>query len=494
MNPSLASHLHEVTAPLAESSVPLAPGNTFDPGDQPANKGEALAPLLWPAGQVLDHRYRIGRLIQIGGMASVYEATQLDLVRRVAIKVPTPECAADSACTRRFEREARTLARLQHPHIVSVFALGSSKEGAPYMAMELVVGPTLRAHLIAERTLPWRVAVEFGAQLADALEFAHASGVVHGDVSSSNVLLKRRGDTFVAKLIDFGAARRIDDPSLPHRTFGTRRYVAPELLRGEASSIASDVFALGAMLKEMLGEAAFVTSLQPLRQLMASMLDSDPQGRPKSAGEVARRLRATLALQPATPRRWRKSRLAVLVSGAATFVLVTYFHERKSVAGLPEVRVAVAPQVAPAQKESGAALKAARLEPRPPEAVPMRSPVIAPIASNVEQRDPEREVVPEPAPAPPQEVSDQLEIVASLDRWLDTRNPQVSGDSVELPATRVGEPRISFGPGGTCASVRYFKRPVSARSDRDEESVVEQQEFFARVGDSWQIITRGHGM
>ena len=149
MNASLASRLDDVTAPLAASPAPPTSSRAVDPAEQRVNDVGLSAALLWQPGRVLDNRYRIGRVLDTGGMATVYEATQLDLVRRVAIKVPTAECAADSLCARRFEREARTLAGLQHPHIVSVFELGRSEEGAAFMAMELVEGPTLRAHLVA---------------------------------------------------------------------------------------------------------------------------------------------------------------------------------------------------------------------------------------------------------------------------------------------------------------------------------------------------------
>jgi len=190
MNASLASHLDYLTAPLAAS---LAPPPEFP----------------WPPGRVLGYRYRIGRVRETGGTATVYEATQLDLVRRVAIKVLKADCDEDSPRARRFEREARTLAGLQHPNIVSVIELGRSEDGVAFIVMELVEGPTLRAHLAAEGTLPWRDAAVLAAQLADALDAAHACGVVHGDVSAANVLLTRRGDYFDSKLIDFGAARRI---------------------------------------------------------------------------------------------------------------------------------------------------------------------------------------------------------------------------------------------------------------------------------------------
>jgi len=498
MNASLASRLNDETAPLTESPAPPTLDTILDSGDQPTTETQVLATLLWLPGRLLGDRYRIGRVIQIGGMATVYEATQLDLARRVAIKVPSAECAADSTCARRIEREARMLAGLQHPHIVSVFEFGRSTEGVAYMAMELVEGPTLRAHLMAQRTLPWRVAAECGAQIADALDVAHASGVVHGDVTSSNVLLIRRGDTFVTKLIDFGVARRIDESDLPHRTYGTRRYSAPELFGGERTSVATDLFALGTVLQEMLGQATLAASPQSLKQLVASMLDPDPRCRPKSAAEVALRLRDALGSQLATPPRLRRNWMpAGVVGGTAICALVAFVLERIPVADAPKVSAAVAPQVASAHRETGAV---ARVGPPPPGLVSIPAQRVAPVAVAMQQ--PKPVAVPEAAPGPSGDVAgnellgddpERMDIVAALDRWLDARNQAVAGELVPSTAARVGEPRVVIDPRGSSASVTYYKILMQWGADRAEASIVEEQEFFTKLDGAWQNVKPDSG-
>lgn len=518
MNASLASRLTEITAPLDASAAPETGGTAFEAG--------LAVRLLWLPGKVIGKRYRIGRVLEMGGMATVYEALQLDLFRRVAIKVPTAECAADTACAGRFEREAHTLAGLQHPNIVSVFELGRSDDGVAFMAMELVEGQTLRAHLAAERTLPWPVAAAFTAQVADALQAAHAAGVVHGDVSTTNVLLNRRGDGLVCKLIDFGAASRLGDDHRPQRIYGTRRFVAPEIFGGVAPHVRSDLFALGAVLNEMLGAAALATSPPLLQQLIRSMLDADVQARPESAAVVARQLRKVLDLPAETaapsldapmhadphdaPRRSYPDALpgprlqtrwlaAGLVIGAVICALLAYDHYQTP-AGLPATRsVAVALPVAPTREQPGTAVKVARNVSQP-VAMPREPLTVAPgiaVLPRVSVRAPLPMSVARAAPAPEKESAEaemssketvaRKEIMASLDRWFAVRNQENAGARVPLVMMRLGEPSIVFDPRGTSASVTYRKQEVYTRANRVEE-IVEEQVFFAKSDEVWQMF------
>ena len=267
---------------------------------------------------------------------------------------------------------------------------------------------------------------------------------------------------------------------------------------GEPTSIPTDLFALGTVFKEMLGEATLATSPQPLKQLVASMLDPDPQGRPKSAAEVALRLRDALDSQLATPPRLRRSWMpASVVGGTAICALVAYVHERTPVADAPKISAAVAPQIASAHRETGAV---ARVGPPPPELVSIRAQRVAPVAVAVQQ--PKPVAVPEAAPGPSGDVagnelldddSERMDIVAALDRWLDARNQSVAGELVPSTAARVGEPRVVLDPSGSSASVTYYKILVQWGADRAEASIVEEQEFFAKLDGAWQNVNPDSG-
>lgn len=463
------SHPEDLTAPL-EATAPAA--------------------AIWPPGRMLGDRYRIGRVLERGGTAIVYEATQTDLVRRVAIKVPTAECAADEYCARRFESEARTLAVLQHPHIVSVYELGRAEEGTGFMVMELLEGPSLREHLARQGPLRWQDALVPAVQLAEALEAAHVGGIVHGDVSAGNVLLSRRGQALDCKLIDFGAAHRIGATDGRQRTYGTARYVAPELLAGVAPHVPSDIFALGVVLQEMLGEKGFSTAPVALRHLVASMCDLEASLRPASAGAVARRLRVILAQQHAP----RSRKVLLLPIG---LLLLT---------ALGAIALTI-PQARPPEIVSSThALRPSPLPlPPPPRspAVPLQSePAAEPPASvpkTVVHAAARRPRAAAAAAEPGFELArdatlDQVELVAALDRWLSERNAGVARDRVPVMAMRVGRPQIAFDPSGSSASVTYRKRFVYARASRIEESIVEEQLFFAKVDGIWRIVTTSRGV
>ncbi len=199
-------------------------------------------------GTMAEDRYELVRVLGRGGMATVYQAwdTRLDLHR--AIKILEPAMLQSQAMRERFDREARVMARLRHPHILAVHDIGE-EEGKPYIIMELLTGGTL-ADLVEEcgGLDPLR-ALTTCRQVLEALEFAHGQGVVHRDIKPENVLLDEQGS---AKVMDLGIARWTTDPRDLTRTgsvLGTWAYMAPEL-RTDATraGVASDVFAVGAML------------------------------------------------------------------------------------------------------------------------------------------------------------------------------------------------------------------------------------------------------
>jgi serine/threonine protein kinase len=194
--------------------------------------------------------FRPEEVIGRGGMGVVYRARQLTLDRFVAVKVISPEHSRDPAYRERFLREARIAARVEHPHVVPVYQAGEAS-GLLYLAMRLVDGPDLKTLLAVEGPFEPVRAVRLVCQLADALAAAHAQGLVHRDVKPRNVLIAGA----YAYLVDFGLARPVrgdDSLTTEDHWAGTLDYMAPELLRGRAAAPASDIYALGCLLYELL--------------------------------------------------------------------------------------------------------------------------------------------------------------------------------------------------------------------------------------------------
>jgi serine/threonine-protein kinase len=213
-----------------------------------------------PNPTIINDRYQLGDRIDRGGMAEVWKARDLLLDREIAIKVLFPENAADPAFVERFRREAQSAAGLNHPNIVGVYDWG--QHGSTYfMAMEFVPGNTLAQIIRRYGSLRADVAARIGAQVADALAFAHRNGVVHRDVKPANILITDAG---VAKVADFGIARAIDtghDEGLTQEgsVMGTATYFSPEQARGETADPRSDMYSLGIVLYEMVaGRPPFV--------------------------------------------------------------------------------------------------------------------------------------------------------------------------------------------------------------------------------------------
>lgn len=208
-------------------------------------------------------RYRIDARLGEGAMADVYRAFDPGIGRTVAIKTLKPELARDPAIRERFVREARAAGALSHPHIATIYDVGTVEggeaHGAAYIAMELVDGRPLDVAL-EEGRMPYELVLTLGCQLADALGYAHRAGVVHRDVKPSNILLSADGRC--AKLLDFGVARMGDGDGLARTQvgtlIGTPRYMSPEQALGLPVDHRADLFSLGAVLYEMVtGKVAF---------------------------------------------------------------------------------------------------------------------------------------------------------------------------------------------------------------------------------------------
>jgi non-specific serine/threonine protein kinase len=214
-------------------------------------------------GATIDGLYRIEGLVGKGGMGAVYRAVQLPLGRAVALKVVRGDLLSDATVVERFKREARAIAHLRHPHIVTAHDFGVVPDVGMYLAMELLEGRTLRAELEADGRLPPAFTVEVMSQVCSAAHAAHEAGFVHRDLKPTNIFLERTAGGLVAKVLDFGIAKlspRADPADTPltlqGAVLGTPAYMSPEQCLGGELDARSDVYSLGCVLYEMLTGAA----------------------------------------------------------------------------------------------------------------------------------------------------------------------------------------------------------------------------------------------
>ena len=277
--------------------------------------------------QFIAGRFRIEREIGTGGMGTVYLATHLGLERPVAVKIIKREFASDSDVAERFLREARTMAKLRHPHAAMIFDAGSLPDGRHFIIMELVEGETLSQALTREGRFSPHQAVQIATQVCDVLEEAHRLGIVHRDLKPSNIMLSHRG----VCVLDFGVAKVLASTAESTATHastgsghlvGTPRYMSPEQCLGQRVGARSDLYSLGVLLYEMLaGRPPFVDPLQsallvkqatalppplpklrqdiprPLSLAVHSLLAKRPEDRPRTAAAAKSLLERSL-VQP----------------------------------------------------------------------------------------------------------------------------------------------------------------------------------------------------
>jgi len=200
---------------------------------------------------VLNNRYRLVAQQGSGGMAVIYKAIDLELGRTVAVKILRPSLTSDPAFLTRFRNEARSVANLNHPNIVTVFDVGN--EGpTQYMVMEFIDGQDLKRLIKTDGILPVDRVLKLGIQICAGIGFAHRAGLVHADVKPQNILVTR-GD--MLKVTDFGIAQALSDTQPGEKVsvvWGSPHYFAPEQARGDHPTPASDVYSIGVVLFEML--------------------------------------------------------------------------------------------------------------------------------------------------------------------------------------------------------------------------------------------------
>ena len=233
-------------------------------------------------GELVANRYELEELVGTGGMSSVYRALDTLLERNVALKILHPHYGDDAEYVERFRREARSVAQLSHPNIVTVIDRGQSDD-QQYIVFEYIDGESLKQLVDRSGPLPARRVVELGLQMAEALAFAHQHGLVHRDVKPQNVLINADGE---AKVTDFGIARSLDVEHGVTQTgtvLGTSNYLSPEQARGQAVTPATDVYSLGVVLYELLtgevpfpGENFVAVAMKHINEPPPSLLEKRP--------------------------------------------------------------------------------------------------------------------------------------------------------------------------------------------------------------------------
>ncbi len=310
-----------------DSSIPRTPAKTTSQIPEITPSYDAEDQML---KRLIDDRYRIVKIIDTGGMASVYRAHDERLGRDVALKIMHPHLANTTSLVERFEAEARSAARLMHPAIVQIFDQGTWRR-RPYLVMEFINGPNLRQLLSQEGTLSLGRALEITEQVLQALQAAHEMQIIHRDIKPENILLAPSGQVKVA---DFGLAHAVNQATgtTTGSVMGTVTYLAPELISQTTSDARCDVYSVGIMAYELIsgvppfqGDTAIRTAWQHVSEdvpplsdtipwipsevddLVAALTARNPKDRPADAGAALQLVKAAIdCLSPELSQRQAK--------------------------------------------------------------------------------------------------------------------------------------------------------------------------------------------
>jgi serine/threonine protein kinase len=246
-------------------------------------------------GEKIGGRYEVEELVGHGGMSSVYKARDALLERHVALKILHDQYSTDEGFVERFKREARSVAQLQHPNIVTVIDRGEA-DGRQFIVFEYIDGENLKERVVRKGRLDLHKGLEIALEVARGLGFAHQNGIIHRDVKPQNVLLNGDGQ---AKVTDFGIARTLDVDGMTQTgtVLGTSNYIAPEQASGQRVDAHSDVYALGAVLYELLagevpfpGESFVAVAMKHVHEPPPNLLEARKDVPPRVAAAVDRAL------------------------------------------------------------------------------------------------------------------------------------------------------------------------------------------------------------
>jgi serine/threonine-protein kinase len=428
-----------------------------------AFSAESLPPGSIPVtqGDVLAGKYRVDRILGVGGMGVVVAATHLQLDQRVALKFMLPQGLAHPAMVERFSREARAAVRLKSDHVARVLDVGTLASGSPYMVMEYLEGNDLGSIVDQQGPMPIHAAVDCVLQACDAVAEAHSLGIIHRDLKPRNLFLTGRNDgRALVKVLDFGISKHkggTGDLALTRTTevIGSPNYMSPEQLRSaRGADERSDIWALGVILYELLtGQVPFVA--ESVTQLTAMVLTEPPRSIESLRPDVPKALAAIVgrclekdrdrrfasvaelasALEPFAPPDTRDlaRRIARIASGKLSQTpLATSSSARIAVGGMSDVNESGKTQLAPSGSRTPAIIMAI-----------LTVLVAGAVATLVVVRRAERKVVPASVATAAQTASTSAAVATSV-------SATASGAASATPAA-TGTASASASPAGSTA-------------------------------------------